>query len=255
MEIPNIEDLMKLAEESNERSQQDQNMDQSMIPPHLEGLDLPHIETLFPKTVAIYKFDSADHLELKNFILDYISTNKDECRTNYNGSNTTSWFNDSAENLFTLDEPILNKFKSFLSTSYETLVKIYQWKMKPEEHTISECWINRSTKGGFQNKHSHSNAWVSGTYYLKFDPGASPIRFSNNSSEFSMPYLFSEVEEPNIFNSQYLDLYPKEGHLMLWPSNYLHETLPDLTDERISISMNFLPSEISAGAYSVKLSK
>ena len=38
-------------------------------------------------------------------------------------------------------------------------------------------------------------------------------------------------------------------------SNYLHETLPDLTDERISISMNFLPNEISAGAYSVKLSK
>ena len=62
----------------------------------------------------------------------------------------------------------------------------------------------------------HSNAWVSGTYYLKFDQGASPIRFSNESAEHSMPYFFSEVEEPNVFNAQFLDLYPQEGRLMLW---------------------------------------
>ena len=222
------------------------------IPPHLKGLDLPEMLPIFPKTVAVYHFSPADHYELKCFVKDYIASNP--ATENVWGKNLSTWLNTDKENFLDIEEPIVQKFKSFLSTSFSTLVKFYQWKMSTD-HIIPACWVNKITKDGFQQRHNHSNCWVSGTYYLDFKENSSPIRFWDNVGEYNSPYLWTDVDEVNPINSHFVDLLPKEGDLFLWKSNIMHETLPELSDERISIAMNFIPTEIKTGPYSLKVSR
>ena len=244
-------DLQEIIDMGNEKSAQIQEG----VPPHLIGVKMPDMLPIFPKLITGYAFDSADHYELKTFVKDYIEKNKNDGVSHDNGHNLTTWFNSSQQNFLNLEEPIVQKFKKFISESYETLNKVMHWDLKPD-HFISECWINKTGFDGYQLRHSHSNCWISGTYYLDFPDGSSPIRFSQaNKFESETPYFYVPPVEHNPFNSHFHDLMPKEGSLLLWASNIVHETLPNQSDSRISISMNIVPSEIDNGSYSVKLSK
>ena len=74
--------------------------------------------------------------------------------------------------------------------------------------------------------------------------------------EKNNPYLRTNPREQNMYNSETLTMMPDEGILYLWSSELTHETLilkEDVT--RVSISMNFVPSELDNGIYSIKLSK
>ena len=246
----NLQEIIDMSEKAN----QDSSQTQEGIPPHLIGVEMPDILPLFPQVVTGYTFDGADHYELKTFVKNYIEQNKSKGVNCDHGYNLTTWFNSSQQSFLDLEEPIVQKFKKFVSESYETFNKVMHWKLKPD-HFISECWINKTDRNGYQMRHSHSNCWVSGTYYLDFPDGSSPIRFSYNKLESSTPYFYVSPVETNPFNSPFHDIMPKEGSLLLWASNMNHETLPNQSDSRISISMNIIPSEIDNGVYSVKLSK
>ena len=52
-----------------------------------------------------------------------------------------------------------------------------------EEFFFSESWININGKGGDQKVHNHSNAIISGTYYLKSLDGHPPLDFHKVKSE------------------------------------------------------------------------
>mgnify|MGYP005620664145 CR=1 FL=1 len=249
----NIQDIINTVEQS--QSITDNNEippKESQIPPHLVGVKMPDILPLFPKVVTAYNFDAADQYELKQFVKDYMSRNKGvECS---NGYNLTNWCNTSKENFLDIDEPIVQKFSKFINDSYETLVKVIHWDLS-SDHIIPQCWISKTEKDGFQSRHSHANSWVSGTYYLDFPENSSPIRMWDSVSDMSAPFLQVNAVEHNPFNAFYQDLMPREGTLFLWQSNLLHETLPNNSDSRISISFNILPKEIDNGVYSIKTTR
>ena len=245
----NLDDILK---QVNEMEPLQTQVPQDQIPEHLRGIKLPEIIPMFPKIVTGFFFDASDHFELKSFIQNYIEENEG-VKTDH-GYNLTNWLNTSKESLFDIDEPIVQKFKNFVSESYLTYNTVMHWDLKPD-HFISECWINKTEREGYQARHAHSNCWVSGTYYLDFPEASSPIRFSFNQFDSSFPYLAAKPVETNPFNSWWHDIMPKEGMLLLWSSNLVHETLPNQSDSRVSISMNICPSEIDNDCYSVKLSK
>ena len=222
------------------------------VPEHLKGIKIPDIIPIFPKIITAYEFDASDNFELKSFVKDYIENH--EGTLSDHGHNLNHWLNTSKQNFFDIDEPIVQKFKSFVSESYVTHNRVMHWDLKPD-HFISECWINKTERGGYQSRHSHSNCWISGTYYLEHPEGSSPIRFSYNKFDSDAPYFMAMPVEINPFNNWFQDITPREGSLLLWSSNLVHETLPNQSDCRISISMNICPSEIDNGTYSVKFSK
>ena len=225
---------------------------QDHLPPHLRGLDLPDTIQLFPSLIEVYHWNPADNLELKNFILKYIDSHPDELHEVPNAYKLYTLFQHTGPNFFDLDEPIVQKFKKFLSKSYETSNTFYHWDLKPDH--IIDCWVNITEKDGSQYKHNHSNSWLSGTYYLDFPENSSPIRFHDSKNYCAHPFLTCDIIEANPFNVEHLDLTPRESDLFLWRSHLKHETLPNQSDRRISISMNFLPKQITNGSYSINFS-
>ena len=212
------------------------------------------VADLFPTALGIYKWDHEKHMELKKLTQELIKTRKrmDNPLTEDIGH----YYNVSEENLLDEDYPIIKEFSEFLSRSYVDYTQaVYNWDLT-REHFISECWVNVTKQGGWQYKHSHANSFVSGTYYLNFPSTATGITFHSSSIEKSDPYLCAMPREQNKYNSESLTMTPKETILFLWPSNLTHDTKKLEADvKRVSISMNFVPSELTTGIYSIKLSK
>ena len=157
-----ISEIMKQVEQM--QPPPEPEMPPENVPEHLKGIKIPDIIPIFPKIITAYEFDASDNFELKSFVKDYIENH--EGTLSDHGHNLNHWLNTSKQNFFDIDEPIVQKFKSFVSESYVTHNRVMHWDLKPD-HFISECWINKTERGGYQSRHSHSNCWISGTYYLE----------------------------------------------------------------------------------------
>ena len=209
---------------------------------------------LFPKPLGIYRWVKEDHVELRTLV-QQLTSNKD-AEHNALSKDIVHFWNNSRESFLDVDEPVVRKFEKFLSESYVDFTQdVYNWDMT-KDHFITECWVNITRKGGFQFRHSHGNSFVSGTYYLNFPPGSQGWTVHSPSIEKSDPYLRTDPGDPTPYNSETLTMMPDEGILFLWSSELTHETLTLKEDvTRVSISMNFVPSELDNGIYSIKLSK
>lgn len=120
---------------------------------------------------------------------------------------------------------------------------------------ITDSWLNKCDLGGFQYPHLHSNSYISGTYYINFEDGHSPLSFIKDiTSPFSNKQTLS-LQKSNIstkYNSNFL-LKPNSGELVLWESNLCHGHFDNRKDGRLSLSMNFMPSVMSSGKYGFKI--
>ena len=239
-----LNEIMKRVENNPQNSQENLK-----IPSHLVGRKLPEVHTIFPVVIANYLWDQSDNYELKTVINSYIEKNRGEkCLS---GSNLARWFHTDVKSIFDFDEIMFKKFRYWFITCYKTSLLVYHWDLTDE--CSMECWVNKTGLGGKQFRHNHSNSWLSGTYYLDAPKGSSPIRFWKNSVEHSLPFLMARPVVGNPFNASYVDFVPSESHLLIWPSNLIHETLENENDERTSISFNFMPTEFRSNKYLVKI--
>lgn len=100
------------------------------------------------------------------------------------------------------------------------------------------CWFNIYGPKDGQESHNHPNNVISGSYYLKAPEDCSGIMFHSPMAEtmFLPPY-----REINALNTSGVEMAVHEGALVLFPSWLKHSVRPSpATDERISISFNFL---------------
>jgi hypothetical protein len=205
-----------------------------------------HFE-IFP--TAIGKYSYTDHAKLKPIIQNIMDTTNEvrEIKDAKHYFEYTGSF---------LDDPLLDDFKKFLESSVNdyanNLLKL-NTKM-----FVSLSWINQTHKNCLMSKHNHCNSYFSGTYYLNYNKEIhEPIVFSKEM-EYSAqsPYLGITPVEYNNFNAPgYKVNELAEGTLLIWPSHLLHGHGPNLGDNRISISMNFLPTHLNNGIYSFKISR
>ena len=104
-----------------------------------------------------------------------------------------------------------------------------------------EGWTNINRQGDFNVRHNHPNCHLSGVLWIKIPDESSKFRFTN-------PMLFQRWQELEHYTSEFKAAWnvfptyhftPKEGRLMLFPSDLDHEVLQNESEEdRISYSFN-----------------
>lgn len=207
---------------------------------------MTHFE-IFP--VAIGQYEYNDHANLKLAIRD-IMHHATEKRIS---TNAIHYFEQSGS---FLELPSLKNFKEFLEDSVNhyanNLLKLNT------EFFVTLGWINQTHTNCVMGNHNHGNSYFSGTYYLNYNPIVhEPLAFVKEL-EFAAqsPYMGIIPQSYNTFNAPgYRVTEAKEGELIAWPSHLLHGHGPNKADDRISISMNFLPKYITNGIYKFKISK
>ena len=121
---------------------------------------------------------------------------------------------------------------------------------------VTDSWLNVCNAGGTQYPHFHGNAYISGTYYVNFQPGHSPLVFRHpeNSTHISAPAITLQADKtnPNKYNSDVF-VHPEEGELIMWQSHLTHGHTGNQADGRTSISMNFMPEVVHNDRYSYRV--
>jgi len=109
--------------------------------------------------------------------------------------------------------------------------------LKNVNYRIFSSWLARAKPKGFSHSHIHSNAWLSGIYYPKGDPGFSIKFFYDNTTHF-----FTESTEYNIYNAREWIVVPEDNFLILFFSQLRHKVMPNQSKkDRFSLSLNLLP--------------
>ena len=144
------------------------------------------------------------------------------------------------------------KFRNWCELQAETYAREVQGQYMPETVQVTDSWFNVSNTGGFQHQHYHSNSLISGVYYVNFDAekGHCPTAFTKDEATFMphSPVLHLLKEKYTEFNQTEV-VYAKEGELILFPSHTTHGYKENKGDNRVTISMNIMPTVITNGDY------
>ena len=202
---------------------------------------------IFPTTIGKYWYNENDRT--KSQILPLLDSTTDK----FEFENGIHYF-DTKLNAF--DQRELIELKNFVLAMVNRYAK--EVLNITTNMIVAGAWINKTHKGFSQKIHNHGNSYLSATYYLCYNNNIhSSICFYNNKEgESKMPYLYSlpnEINEYNTMGFSFTDI--KEGDLLVWPSYLQHGFDKNEGDDRISISMNFLPEYINNGNYSLKIIK
>lgn len=214
------------------------------------------IYNAFAIPVGTYTYDY--HSDLKESVLQIVEREKRLQRNYYtNGGNPqlSHIFGRSNSNVFAKYSDELEGFKKFcIETAKSFMIDSMGFRLQGDM-LCPHSWINICNSGGKQVSHSHPNCVVSGTYFLNFNASHAKLRFSNPRNFPNIP-CFGLVEgKQTPYSTGMYSPEVMEGQLLLWPSELLHGYANSMGENRITISMNFIPSIISNGGYDLKISE
>lgn len=214
-----------------------------------------NVYSLFPTPVVTFNYEN--HSEFKKIILEYCENNKEEVQISQYGKELKHFKNTSDSNLLN-DIKNHTSFEDFiLKCAKHFIVDIIGNQV--DELIVTDCWLNICGNGGYQPFHNHGNSYISGTYYLNYDPKKhSNLRF-NSPFKFKDPgvqFMLLNNDKYTQFNSEDVTCnFINEGMLVLWPSNLVHGYYDNNGEDRISISMNIMPKRIETGPYSFTINR
>ena len=115
------------------------------------------------------------------------------------------------------------------------ITKILEVKAKAK---ITKSWATKVTPGGYANRHSHSNNWISMCYYPSSYNQKTRITFMRRHA-----HVFeAKIITPNLWNSFTYHFTPQDGTLAIWPAQLEHRIDTNTSSEdRYSIACNALP--------------
>ena len=145
-----------------------------------------------------------------------------------------------------VDQEYLLKTK-LLKERIDKEIEIYLRKYLRLKTTVGlkhQCsWILVHQKGDFSPKHYHRNSWLSGIYYYKVNSNSGQVEFINTPPfgwTCSSMDPVDEVEEFSLINSNEYAITPREGDLFLFPSQLVHKSYPNESDDdRMCIAFNY----------------
>ena len=124
------------------------------------------------------------------------------------------------------------KLEKIIHAHAAIFAKSLQWNLQGGKPICDSMWVNVLPQGGSHTSHIHTNAVLSGTYYVNAPEGASPIVFEDPRHAMMMA---APPRKTSIYESR----TPKAGTLMLWESWLRHEVPMNRAEEaRISVSFN-----------------
>ena len=121
-----------------------------------------------------------------------------------------------------------------------------------EEIVITDAWINKANKNATLTDHLHTNSYISGTYFINYDPSIhSKLCFLNDRLLPSVGYPKISIPKSNVasqFNITQLFLGCGEGQVAIWKSQMVHGfTEPNPSDNRITLSFKVMPKICTDG--------
>jgi uncharacterized protein (TIGR02466 family) len=111
-----------------------------------------------------------------------------------------------------------------------------------ESFYISCMWANLAKAENRHALHLHANSYYSGVIYLEVPHHSGNIGFKDPRASSEM--LSFDYTEESIFKNRTIEIEPKKGRLILFPSWLYHGTRSgnfDDAHDRISLSFNILP--------------
>jgi uncharacterized protein (TIGR02466 family) len=164
------------------------------------------INNIFPTPIYTTKLDR----ELTSLELKFVDKIKKE--SYYNGQNITSNSN------YVLNE------KPFLNLKKELYLRVKDYFEKVISSTdlvipfITQSWLNYTEKDQYHPKHSHSNSFVSGVFYINCHKELDKITFFNDDYKTIKP----EVKTWNLYNSESWWFPVKTNDIIMFPSSLNH---------------------------------
>ena len=103
-------------------------------------------------------------------------------------------------------------------------------RIRPDYEQNMHIWSSVHANGSFHSAHHHQDASISGILYITTPPGSGAVVFNDPRGQLP-PFGKS------------LQIVPKVGELIMFPSWLVHSVLPTMsTQSRISVSFNYLGS-------------
>jgi uncharacterized protein (TIGR02466 family) len=155
--------------------------------------------------------------------------------------------------------PELKELKSDINNILITYIQEIGFLCK--EFVINSAWLNKSNKNATLTMHHHANSYISGNYFVNFDPTKhSSLIFQNDRRKGTNYRQTIEIpptpSNSTTYNIDGCSLPAKEGQILIWRSNLNHGYMsPNKSDNRYTLSFNAMPKTLSTGAYTFTVSE
>ena len=147
-----------------------------------------------------------------------------------------------SKNKCILDEFILSRLKKMIDEHVENFTKNVLHVSNKIEFYLTNSWVVKNNPGASGNDHLHNNSIISGVLYLDVCENSGNLIF--NRYGFVSPIFPTSVDldfdEYNMLNTKDFVVSPKNGDVVLFPSQMIHRSLPNASkNERYCLSFNY----------------
>ena len=197
------------------------------------------IQSLFP--TLLYRADAAGagvlNRQLEQAALQLAGDDRTGAkwceRHGYAGYTSYGSISDLSESL-----PAFAKLERIIHRHAALFAKALHWDLRGGKPRCDSMWVNVLPEGGSHSSHLHTNAVLSGVYYVTVPPGSGPIVFEDPRHAMMMAAPPRKASAPREFKTTVSEA-PAPGSLLLWESWLRHEVpLSRAETLRISISFN-----------------
>ena len=192
-----------------------------------------YIHKLFPEPVFHYKLNNYEkhNADLEKYIYEMYEKDKEGIQR----SNVNGWH---SKNFRIVDDKsptyaFFQETKNYIMDVF----KNYGWRYEPNKVRMTEMWAIINKKNNLNTVHTHPNNFLSSAYYVKAPKDCGSIKFINPNPVSKERY--PKLEQKTEFNQNGIEITPKEGDLLIFPSYLMHGVNRNQSDEdRIVISFN-----------------
>ena len=174
-----------------------------------------------------------DYESINAEMLNYIKSLQAEDPKGINKSNISGWHSKA----FDMEHAsVLNFFNKIQNNLNKAIIDL-GWNNPSNKFKITSSWSIINKKGSSNNRHIHSDNYISAAYYIRAPEGCGDILFYD-------PREAKVIRKPkgidgNPLSADVVNIKPKEGLLVLFPSYLYHSVEENITDnERVVISFN-----------------
>ena len=194
-------------------------------------MDLSYnVKNLFPSPVHQISINDFD--DYKDQLIKETYQEKDEDPTGRKISNEGGWQSKST-NIQECKSEVLKKLITDIFSKFDAVSEGTSF--------IIEGWKNINSPGNYNSRHDHPRSNLSGVLWIKAPKDSGNILFES-------PHVFNRYQQLDIYTEEfkyntgsYMSYYftPKEGCMLVFPSDLQHEVRKNKSNEdRISYSFN-----------------
>ena len=132
------------------------------------------------------------------------------------------------------------RLEAIIARHAARFAKHLHWDLRGGKPVCDSIWVNILPEGGSHTSHLHTNAVISGTYYVLVPDGSGALVFEDPRHAMLMAAPPRKTKAPRAMQT-YVSVEPQAGTLLLWESWLRHEVAINRAGAaRISVSFNLV---------------